>query len=220
VPSCHRIVCRLQYALYGLKQSPRAWFSRFSLAMDKYGFPQRSFDHILFLKHKKFNVIVLIIYDVDMIITGDDRYEISKIQRQFETQFKIKNLRSQKYFLEMLHCKRVDTSTIQNQKLGRNSDSIPSNNEQYHKLVVKLIYMSHTRFDIAYAASIVSQFIQNLSEVHIDVVIRILHYLKCAPGKRLMFCKNNHLNVEWYTDADSAVACLIENPHLGTSPWG
>ena len=31
-------VCRLQRALYGLKQSPRAWFGRFSMAMRKYGF--------------------------------------------------------------------------------------------------------------------------------------------------------------------------------------
>ena len=31
-------VCKLQRALYGLKQSPQAWFGRFSLAMKKYGF--------------------------------------------------------------------------------------------------------------------------------------------------------------------------------------
>ena len=30
--------CKLQRALYGLKQSPRAWFGRFSMAMKKYGF--------------------------------------------------------------------------------------------------------------------------------------------------------------------------------------
>ena len=33
-----KVVCKLQRALYGLKQSPRAWFRRFSLAMRKYGF--------------------------------------------------------------------------------------------------------------------------------------------------------------------------------------
>ncbi|RHN55150.1 putative RNA-directed DNA polymerase [Medicago truncatula] len=38
VPSGDRTVCRLQRALYGLKQSPRAWFGRFSMAMKKYGF--------------------------------------------------------------------------------------------------------------------------------------------------------------------------------------
>ena len=33
-------VCRLEKSMYGLKQSPRAWFDRFSQAMVKYGFRQ------------------------------------------------------------------------------------------------------------------------------------------------------------------------------------
>jgi hypothetical protein len=41
-------VCKLQRALYGLKQ--RAWFGRFSLAMKKYGFKQSNSNHILFIK--------------------------------------------------------------------------------------------------------------------------------------------------------------------------
>ena len=42
------------------------------------------------------------------------------------------------------------------------------------------------------------------SEDHMDVVIRILHYLKSSLGKGLMFSKNNHLNVDGYTDTDWA----------------
>ena len=42
------------------------------------------------------------------------------------------------------------------------------------------------------------------SEDHMDAVIRILRYLKSTPGKGLMFLKNNHLDIEGYTDADWA----------------
>jgi hypothetical protein len=74
--------------------------------------------------------------------------------------------------------------------------------------VGKLIYLSHTRPDIAYAVSVVSQFMHNPSEEHMNAVIRILRYLKSSPGKGLMFSKNNRLDVEGYTDADWAGSIL------------
>ena len=66
------VVCKLQQALYGLKQSPRAWFGRFSFAMKKYGFQQSNSDHTLFLKHQLGKVTTLIVYVDDMIITRND----------------------------------------------------------------------------------------------------------------------------------------------------
>lgn len=60
----------------------------------------------------------------------------------------------------------------------------------------------HTYPDIAYAVSVVSQFMHCLGEDHIDAVIQIHHYLKSSTGKGLMFLKNNQLNVDSYTDAD------------------
>ena len=46
-----KFVCKLERALYGLKQSQRAWFGRFSSVMRKYGYRQSNLDHTLFLKH-------------------------------------------------------------------------------------------------------------------------------------------------------------------------
>ena len=39
-------------------------------------------------------------------------------------------------------------------------------------------------------------------ESHLEVVFRILRYLKSAPGKGLFFMRDNHLQVEAYTDSD------------------
>jgi hypothetical protein len=94
-----KIVCKLERALYGLKQSPRAWFGRFNLAMRKYGYHQSNSDHTLFLKHQQSKVITLIVYVDDMIITGDDVEEILRLQEQLSTEFEIKNLGGLKYFL-------------------------------------------------------------------------------------------------------------------------
>ena len=73
VSSSTRVVYKLQQALYGLKQSPRAWFGRLSSAMKKYGFQQSNSDHTFFLKHRSGKITTLIVYVDDMIITGDDK---------------------------------------------------------------------------------------------------------------------------------------------------
>lgn len=225
-----KVVCKLQRALYGLKQSPRAWFGRFSLAMKKYGFRQSNSDHTLFLKHQQGKVTALIIYVDDMIITGDDMEEITKLEKQLATEFEMKNLGGLKYFLGievarskrgiflsqkkyildlltevgMLDCKPADTPIIQNHKLGEYTSQVLTDKGRYQRLVGKLIYLSHTRPDIAYAVSVVSQFMHQPSKDHMEAVIRILRYLKSSPGKGIMFSKNNHLRVNGYTDADWA----------------
>jgi hypothetical protein len=150
------VVCKLQRALYGLKQSPRAWFGRFSLAMKKYGYQQSHSDHTLFLKRQRGKVTALIIYVDDMIIMGDDSKEISSLQEQLATEFEMKNLGGLKYFLGievarskqgiclsqrkyildllsevgLLECKPADTPIVQNHKLGEYPDQVPTNKER------------------------------------------------------------------------------------------
>ncbi|KAM2246579.1 hypothetical protein COP2_007815 [Malus domestica] len=119
-------------------------------------------------------------------------------------------LSQRKYVLDllaetgMLDCKLVDTPIEQNHRLSLFPDQVPTHKERYQRLVRSLIYLSHTRLDIAYAVSVVSQFMHSPSEAHMDAVTRILRYLKMAPGRGLFFSKNGHLNVEGYTDADWA----------------
>ena len=66
---------------------------------------------------------------------------------------------------------------------------------RYQRLVGKLIYLSHTRPDIAYVVSVVSQFMHNPRQPHMNDVERILRYLKSSPGKGLLFSKHGHLGV-------------------------
>ena len=209
--------------------------------MRKYGYHQSNSDHTLFLKHRQSKVTTLIVYVDDMIITGDDAEEISKLQELLSTEFEMNNLGELKYFLgievarskngmflsqhkyvldlltevRLLECKPVDTLIVQNHRLGEYSDQVSADKVRYQRLVGKLIYLSHTRLDIAYAVNVVSQFMHNPSEDHMGVVIRILRYLKSSPGKGLMFSENVHLNIEGYTNADWAGNILDRNSTSG-----
>jgi uncharacterized protein (DUF2147 family) len=65
------------------------------------------------------------------------------------------------------------------------------------------MYLAHTRSDLAYALSIVSQFMHNPRERHMNAVMRILRYLKSAPGKGILFTKNlDCQSVDAYTNTD------------------
>lgn len=75
--------------------------------------------------------------------------------------------------------------------------------ERYQRIVGRLIYLSHTRPDIAFAVS-VSQFMHAPRVSHVEAVFRILRYLKLAPGQGLFFARHDHLREEAYTDADWA----------------
>ena len=130
-------------------------------------------------------------------------------------------LSQRKYVLDLLmevgllECKPVDTPIVQNHRLGEYSDQVPAHKVRYQRLVGKLIYLSHTRPDIAYAVSVVSQFMHNPNEDHMGAVIRILRYLKLSPGKGLLLSKNAHLNIEGYTDANWAGNILDRKSTLG-----
>ena len=222
--------CKLNRALYGLKQSPRAWFGRFTTAMKEFGYIQSQSDHTLFLKKRDGQITCLIIYVDDMVITGNDEKEIKELKGKLFMEFEMKDLGNLKYFLGievfrskrgifinqkkyvldllaevgMLDCKPAETPIVTNHKLQTTPGKEPADKEKYQKLVGKLIYLSHTRPDISYAVGVVSRFMHLPQISHMEAVLRILRYLKGTSNRGVFFKKNGHLDLVAYTDADWA----------------
>lgn len=96
---CGGSVCKLKRALYGLKQSPRAWFGRFSNFMKQIGYKQSDADHTLFVRNNGGRITALIVYVDDMVVTGNDHDEIAKLQLLLAKEFELKDLGQLKYFL-------------------------------------------------------------------------------------------------------------------------
>jgi len=57
-----------------------------------------------------------------------------------------------------LSCKTIRVPIEQNHRIDNYEESPKVDETQYQRLMGKLIYLSHTRPDIAYAVSVVSQF--------------------------------------------------------------
>ena len=73
----------------------------------------------------------------------------------------------------MLGCKPRDTSIDPNHKLGAMVDNDAVDKGQYQRLVGKPIYLSHTRPDIIFVVSVVSQFMHSPCEVQMEAVLKI-----------------------------------------------
>ena len=92
-------VCKLKKSLYGLKQSPRAWFDRFRHAVCDMGYSQCSGDHTVFYRHKGSYITILAVYVDDIVITGDDVEEIRGLKERLGKAFEVKDLGQLRYFL-------------------------------------------------------------------------------------------------------------------------
>ena len=101
-------------------------------------------------------------------------------------------------------CKPTSTPIDPNLRLGMAEEDAAIDREMYQRLVGRLIYMSHTQPDIAYAMSVISQFMHSLKEVHLQAGHQVLQYLKGTPRKGILFKRNGGLVLEAYTDADYA----------------
>ncbi|KAH9673231.1 reverse transcriptase Ty1/copia-type domain-containing protein [Citrus sinensis] len=111
-----------------------------------------------------------------------------------------------KYTLDLLKetgmsgCKPAETLIEANVKLGEVKGGVHVNAGRYQRLVGKLIYLSHTRPDIAFAVSMVSQFMHSPCEEHFEA----------------------QRGIEVYTDADWAGSITDRRSTSGycTFIWG
>lgn len=223
-------VCLLKKALYGLKQAPRAWFQRFSSFLLTLGFSCSRADTSLFVFHQQSNIIYLLLYVDDIIVTGNNSSLIDSFTRKLHSEFATKDLGSLSYFLgleasptpdglfisqlkyardiltraQLLDSKPVHTPMVVSQHLTADGSSF-SDPTLYISLVGALQYLTITRPDIAYAVNSVSQFLHAPTADHFLAVKRILRYVKGTLHFGLTFRPSTvPSTLVAYSDADWA----------------
>ena len=165
--------------------------------MRSFGYHQGNLDHTLFLKKQHGKITALIVYVDDMVVIGNDPDERKVLQSHLSSEFEMKDLDHLKYFLGievsrsdkgiflsqrnyvldllqetgMSACQPADTPVEEGLKLCVETNQVPVDKGRYQRLIRRLMYLAHTRPDLAYALSIVSQFMHNPGKQHMNAVM-------------------------------------------------
>ncbi|KAI3523163.1 hypothetical protein L1887_01220 [Cichorium endivia] len=221
-------VCRLRKSLYGLKQASRNWYQKFTSSLHVIGFKQSRADHSLFIFKNENSFVAALIYVDDVIIVGNDIQKIKETKSFLNEKFSIKDLGPLKYFLGievtrtrdgmvlnqrkyildiledsgMMGCRPSAFPMEQNTKLGKNDEDVRVDANKYRRLVGRLLYLQATRPDITYSVNVLSQFVTDPRQSHMEAAIRVLRYLKGTPGQGILLPKEGKPNLVAYTDSD------------------
>ena len=100
-------MCKLKKAMYGLKQSPLAWFDKFSGVIGTFDFRRCYSNHSNFIQCGPSGTVVLAIHVDNILLTGSDIGGIREIKQYLKQKFVTKDIGKPKYFLgiEIAHGK-------------------------------------------------------------------------------------------------------------------
>jgi histone deacetylase 1/2 len=216
-------VCLLSKSLYGLRQAPRAWFTRFVGHVTTLEFIQSRSDASLFVLRRGRDMAYLLLYVDDMILSASSPALLRQIVGQLRSSFATKDMGPLKYFLGievartaqgfflpqragMDNCKPVSTPADTKSKASSNDGTPIRDASWYRGMAGALQYLTLTRPDIAYAVQQVCLHMHAPRDTHSAMIKRVLRYLKgtAAHGLHLYRAATPSPSLTAYSDADWA----------------
>ncbi|XP_049387930.1 uncharacterized mitochondrial protein AtMg00810-like [Solanum stenotomum] len=223
-PNYPRHVCPFKKALYGLKQALRAWFERFKLYLRHIVFKCIRSGSSLFTIHSPAGTILLLLYVDDITVTSNNSKQIDEFVKKLSIEFSMKDLGKLSFVLsveviyfpnrihlsqrkyandlrkkvEMADAKEVSTPLV------HEAIETPVDSTVYRSIIGSLQYLTLTRLDITHVVNLASQFIQNPNCVHLQVVKRILRYVKGTITQGLCITSQSSLRLYGFSYVDWA----------------
>lgn len=223
-------VYRLDKALYGLRQAPRAWNTKLDTTLKKIGFRQSPLEHGLYARGDGGRRLLVGVYVDDLVIVGGDSIMIDKFKRQMMDEFKMSDLGSLSFYLGIeVHqkdgvitlnqaayasrivekaglagCNPCTTPMEPRLRLSKESTASPVNATEYRSLVGSLRYLVNTRPDLAYAVGYVSRFMEKPTDEHLGAVKRIVRYVAGTIHHGCRYTKEGEKKLQGYSDSDMA----------------
>nr|GEX30921.1 hypothetical protein [Tanacetum cinerariifolium] len=166
-------VYKVEKAMYGLHQAPRAWYGTLSKYLLTNGFQRGTIDQTLFIRRQRGDFILVQVY-VDDIIFGSSNPQLCKeFEALMHEKFQMSAMGELNFFIGLQVLQKEDG-----------------------------IFLSQDKPDIMFAVCAYARDQVTPKEYHLHAVKRIFRYLKGHPKLGLWYPKESPFDLVAYSDSD------------------
>ncbi|GKA66805.1 putative ribonuclease H-like domain-containing protein, partial [Tanacetum coccineum] len=199
-------VYKVEKALYGLHQAPRAWYETLSTYLIENGFRRGTIDKTLFIKKDKGDILLVQVYVDDIIFGSTKKSLCDEFEGLMHKRFQMSSMgeltfflglqvqqkedgifiSQDKYVAEIL--KKFDFATVKttkhsmepNKALVKDEEADSVDVHLYRSMIGSLMYLTASRPDITFVVCACARFQVTPKTSHLHAVKRIFRYLKVA----------------------------------------
>ncbi|GJW42080.1 putative ribonuclease H-like domain-containing protein [Tanacetum coccineum] len=234
-------VYKVEKALYGLHQAPRAWYETLSTYLLDNGFHRGQIDKTLFIKRVKGDILLVQVYVDDIIFGSTKKSLCTDFEQMMHKRFQMSSMGELTFFLGLQVKQKEDgificqdkyvgeilkkfgfsiirttnTPMKTNKALTKDEDGEDVIVHLYRSLIGSLMYLTSSRPDIMFSVCACSRFQLQPEVSHLHAVKRIFRYLKGQPKLGLWYPKDSPFILEAFSDSDYAGASLDRKSTTG-----
>ncbi|GJS31403.1 putative ribonuclease H-like domain-containing protein [Tanacetum coccineum] len=234
-------VYKVDKALYGLHQAPRAWYETLSTYLLENGFRRGIIDKTLFIKKDKGDILLVQVYVDDIIFGSTKKSLCTEFESLMHKRFQMSSMRELTFFLGLQVkqkddgifisqdkyvadiLKKFDFSSVKtastlletNKALIKDEEAEDVDVHLYRSMIGSLMYLTASRLDIMFAVCACARFQVTLKTSHLHAVKRIFRYLKGQPKLGLWYPRDSPFDLEAFSDSDYAGASLDRKSTTG-----
>ncbi|GKB12177.1 putative ribonuclease H-like domain-containing protein [Tanacetum coccineum] len=207
-------VYKVEKALYGLPQAPRAWYETLSTYLIENGFRRGTIDKTLVIKKAKGDILLVQVYVNDIIFGCTEKSLCYEFEGLMNKKFQMSSMgeltfflglqvqqkedeifiSQDKYVAEIL--KKFDFATVKtestpietNKALVKDEEAEAIDVYLYRSMIGSLMYLTASRPHIMFAICACARFQVIPKTSHIHAVKIIFRYLKGQPKLGLWYC--------------------------------
>ncbi|GJW47135.1 putative ribonuclease H-like domain-containing protein, partial [Tanacetum coccineum] len=234
-------VYKVENALYGLHQAPKAWYETLSTYLLDNRFQRGKIDKTLFIRRDKGDILLVQVYVDDIIFGSTKKTLCTEFEKMMHKKFQISFMgeltfflglqvkqkedgifiSQDKYVIEILKkfgftdIKTASTPMETQKPLLKDEDGEEVDVHLYRSMIGSLMYLTSSRPDIMFAVCACARYQVNPKVSHLHAVKRIFRYLKGQPKLGLWYPKDSPFDLVAYTDSDYAGASLDRKSTIG-----